>query len=115
MIRLNITIRDSDVTTSSSETTTTVTDTEGSTYDDENRLLSTDGDTYDYDNNGNLIEGDTDYRYLSTFLNGEKVNWLATIGNPSVTLSDVYSYGYSLDGRRTGKANYTTKIRYLYV
>ncbi|MFO7991122.1 MAG: hypothetical protein R6U61_02370 [Thermoplasmata archaeon] len=43
------------------------------------------------------------------------MNWLATIGNPSVNPSDVYSYGYSLDGRRTGKANYTTKIRYLYV
>ncbi|MFO7991118.1 MAG: hypothetical protein R6U61_02350 [Thermoplasmata archaeon] len=47
------------------------------------------------------------------------MNWLATIGTPpppgEPAPSDVYSYGYSLDGRRTGKANYTTKIRYLYV
>ncbi len=60
----------------------TVTDTEDSTFDDENRLLSTEEETYDYDSNGNLIEGDTDYRYLSTFLNGEKVNMLPSEIHP---------------------------------
>ncbi|MFO7990691.1 MAG: hypothetical protein R6U61_00160 [Thermoplasmata archaeon] len=42
----------------------------------------------------------TDYRYLSTFLNGEKVNRLATIGTPPAqgepTPSDVYSYSYAM-------------------
>lgn len=52
----------------------TVNATQNSTYDSENQLINKNGQTYDYDNNGNMKEGDTVYRYLSTFLDGEKVN-----------------------------------------
>ena len=84
---------------------------------------------FTYDNNGNLIEGSTTYRYLSTYLNSQKVNMLTSIGelgdpidpgiqsagDSSVSSTDpVVSYGYALDGRRIGKSG-DVNVRYLYI
>ncbi|MBU4145211.1 MAG: RHS repeat-associated core domain-containing protein [Candidatus Thermoplasmatota archaeon] len=116
----------------------TITDTTYSDYDIENRLLSSGNTTYEYDNNGNMILGNTNYRYYSTFLNGYKVNQLVSVGavggpgpgpDPcSVSGGDTLlasssletqestpatSYGYALDGRRVGKAG-AVDMKYLY-
>lgn len=108
----------------------TVTDTINLQYDIENRLISSGDMNYTYDNNGNMIEGETVYGYLSTFLNGQKINMMSSVGTvgggggpvinsagnepiifgsttEATTEDDVTpatTYGYAIDGRRIGKA-----------
>jgi RHS repeat-associated protein len=118
--------------------TETATETTAMTYDIENRLLQSGATLYEYDNNGNMITGNTAYRYYSTYLDGYKVNWLVGVGTVGgggggdeensagedpVTLNSATSpttrdtrattYGYALDGRRVGKAGYVN-MKYLY-
>ncbi len=68
-------------------------------------------------------DGDTKYRYHSTYMNGQKINLLETIGTISSGDDDqlkssdyepTVSYGYTLDGRRIGKNNGIYDVRYLY-
>ena len=93
-----------------------------SEHDEENRLLNMGDSDYEYDAKGNQIVGDTEYIYLSTYLNGEKINLLAHIGtlpppedDDTITSAGdpIVSYGYTMDGRRIGKAG-DVDVRYLY-
>ena len=76
-----------------------------SEYDEGNRLVNMDGVEFEYDEEGNQlgVDSDGDSTFLSTYLNGEKMNLRTGVEPDEEAGIPSTSYSYSLDGRRVGK------------
>ncbi len=76
-----------------------------SEYDEGNRLLTMGDSDYEYDEEGNQlgVESEGDSLFLSTYLNGEKLNFRTEVLPEEEAGLPWAHYSYSLDGRRVGK------------